>query len=175
MLCAVTTTEFPSALGSLRFRRLTPDDAAAASAWRYEGPWSVYDGSEVDPISSEKGYRAIVDEHGAFLGFVCTGADARVRGLTEAPDTLDVGVGLAPSIVGRGLGASILGPVLDSIAARSEASSLRAVVQSWNERSLRLCARLGFREAGRHLVHEPDGDVEYVVVVRAAGSPARDA
>jgi [ribosomal protein S18]-alanine N-acetyltransferase len=168
-----TRPDPPAPPGAGRLRPLTPEDVAAASAWRYEGPWSVYDGSDVDPISSAKGYQAIVDGDGTFIGFVCSGADARVRGLDAASDLLDVGVGLAPPVVGQGRGAAILGPVLDSIAAQSEASSLRAVVQSWNERSLRLCARLGFREAGRHVAREPGGDVEYVLLVRAAGDGAR--
>ncbi len=169
-------TEDCSRDSSVRLRRLTHADAVAASAWQYEGPWSVYDGSDEDPISSEKGYQAIVDEDGRFLGFLCTGADARVRGLDAAPGVLDVGVGLDPSIVGQGRGASILGPVLDTLAATSDesrVSALRAVVQSWNVRSLRLCARLGFEEAGRHVAHEPGKDVEYVVVVRTTAAGGR--
>lgn len=162
------TTRAP--LTGFALRPLTPEDAAAASAWRYEGPWSVYDGTEEDPISSEKGYQAIVDEDGTFLGFVCTGAEARVRGLGAEEGTLDVGVGLDPAIVGKGRGASILAPVLDAVATESDARVLRAVVQSWNARSLRLCSRLGFREAGRHVAHEPNGDVEYLTLVRPLGT-----
>lgn len=153
----------------VRLRPLTDRDAAAVSAWRYEAPWSVYDGSDVDPVSAEKGYRAISDREGRFLGFVCTGADARVAGLAAEPGVLDVGVGLDPSLVGRGLGASIIDPVLDAIAEETGTGALRAVVQSWNERSLRLCARLGFREARRHVAKEATGDVEYVVMVKPLG------
>lgn len=161
-------TEGPDAPRAVRLRPLTSDDAAAASAWRYEGRWSLYDGTEEDPISAEKGYQAIVDDRGTFLGFVCVGAEARVRGLDAEEDLLDVGVGLDPAIVGRGWGATVLRPVLDSVAAETDAPSMRAVVQAWNERSLRLCARLGFRETGRHVAHETDGDVEYVLLVRRA-------
>jgi len=152
---------------SVRLRTLTGDDAAAVAAWRYEGPWSVYDGRQDEQISAEKGYTAIVDEEDRFLGYVCIGEEARVAGLTEEPGVLDVGVGLDPLVVGRGHGASILVPLLEVVAASSPATTLRALVQSWNERSLRLCSRLGFREAGRHVAHGADGDVEYVVVVRS--------
>ncbi len=150
----------------VRLRPLTEEDAAAVTAWRYEDPWSVYDGTEEELISAEKGYRAIADRDGGFLGFVCTGPDARVAGLAAEPGVLDVGVGLDPSIVGRGRGAAVVGPVLDAIAEGADAASMRAVVQSWNERSLRLCARLGFREAGRHVANAATGDVEYVVMVK---------
>ncbi len=152
-------------------RPLSDEDAAVASTWRYEGPWSVYDGSDDDPISAAKGYQAIEDADGRFIGFVCAGFDARVPGLTEEDGVLDVGVGLEPALVGKGRGASILGPLLEGLVAESGASSLRAVVQSWNARSLQLCTRLGFREAGKLVVEEPGGSVDYVVVVRALGTP----
>lgn len=166
----MTTERSPDPRG-FRLRPLTPDDATAVSAWRYEGPCSVYDGREEDEVSADKGYQAIVDEQGGFVGYLCTGQEARVPGLVGEAGVLDVGVGLDPAVVGRGRGASILGPVLDSVAAAGQASWVRAVVQSWNERSLRLCARLGFHEAGRHMVNGADGPVEYVIVVRGLGTP----
>jgi [ribosomal protein S18]-alanine N-acetyltransferase len=156
-----------------RLRPLTPEDATAVAAWRYEGPWSVYDARQEDEISTAKGYQAIVDERGRFIGYVCTGQEARVPGLTGEEGVMDVGVGLDPGVVGQGRGASILGPILLSIAAESDARSMRAVVQSWNERSLRLCVRLAFCEAGRHVVKEPGGDVEYVIMMRAPGTSER--
>lgn len=163
----MTTADLPRGSPSaVRLRPLTPDDATVVSSWRYEGRWSVYDGHEEDRISAAKGYRAIVDGRGTFIGYVCTGEEAGVPGLAAEAGVLDVGVGLDPRVVGKGRGASLLGPLLDAVAAGSETTSVRAVVQSWNLRSLRLCARLGFREAGRHVVNEPSGDVEYVIVVR---------
>ena len=55
---------------------------------------------------------------------------------------------------------------------RYGAPEMRAVVQSWNERSLRLCHRLGFRVAGRHCVEQGGVMVEYVVSRRPAGRSA---
>ena len=45
---------------------------------------------------------------------------------------------------------------------------LRAVVQRWNERSLRLARGLGFRDAGTHQCVQDGNDVSYVVLVRPA-------
>jgi [ribosomal protein S18]-alanine N-acetyltransferase len=148
-------------------RELTPEDARAVTSWRYGGPWSVYDGNEDELISAELGYHAIVERpSGAFLGFFCLGADASVPGLVEEPRTLDLGVGLDPAIVGQGRGAAIVLPVLDWVAHRSDAHHLRAVVQSWNERSLRFCRALGFEAVGHHLVSQAGAIVDYVVLNR---------
>lgn len=122
-------------------------------------------------ISSEAGYQAIVDRSSArFLGFVCTGAEARVRGMDAVPGVLDVGVGLDPAIIGQGRGTAIMQPILNCIARTADPREFRAVVQSWNERSLRLCRRLGFRPQGLHVAVQTGKPVEYVVLRREAQS-----
>jgi ribosomal-protein-alanine N-acetyltransferase len=146
----------------LRVRDLTVDDIADIATWRYDGPWSVYDSDgRLDPA---EGYWAVVETAGEaeqLVGFACLGADARVPGLPEAPGLLDVGLGMRPSLVGQGAGRDFAAAVLDFAATRG-ATGLRAVVQDWNERSLRLVARLGFTRTGTH----PVGAVTYVVLER---------
>ena len=56
---------------------------------------------------------------------MCLGAEARVPGLTEEVDVLDVGIGLDPEIVGQGKGRSIVAPVLEWAEATHEAAELR--------------------------------------------------
>jgi RimJ/RimL family protein N-acetyltransferase len=142
-------------------RDLTPGDLAEIATWAYDGPWSVYDSD--GPLDPGMGYWAVEDGDGRLVGFACLGADARVPGLAEEPGVLDVGVGMRPDLVGQGLGPDLAHTVL-TFAADQGATWLRAVVQDWNERSLRLLARLGFERTGTH----PVGDVTYVVVERAA-------
>jgi [ribosomal protein S18]-alanine N-acetyltransferase len=77
-------------------------------------------------------------------GFFCTGAAARVSGLDEDPSLVDVGVGMDPDLFGQGRGAAFARTVLEFLAREYPGRSLRAVVQSWNGRSLRLTRRLGF-------------------------------
>ncbi|WP_394827120.1 GNAT family N-acetyltransferase [Pendulispora albinea] len=154
-------------------RELTPADAEAIAQWRYEGPWSIYDPRPTDgPLEASDGYFAVVDAggEGALVGFACVGAEARVPGLSEEPGVVDVGVGMRPDLVGRGLGGGFLGAVMDFVCRRFGASSLRAVVQSWNERSLRLTARLGFRVAGAITCVQEGRAVEYLVLRWNEGS-----
>lgn len=146
----------------MRIRDLTPADLDDIATWRYEEAWSVYDADgRLDP---DLGYWAVVEDGASgerLVGFCCLGEDARVPGLAEVPGVLDVGVGMRPDLVGQGRGPEFAATVLDLAAARG-ARRLRAVVQDWNTRSLRLVGRLGFVRTATH----PVGEVTYVVVER---------
>lgn len=153
----------------LHVRPLEPRDAEAVASWRYQGPWSIYDprpGGE--PLSAAAGYDAVVDDAGSLVGFVCVGQEARVPGLAEADRTIDIGVGMRPDLAGHGLGRHFGAVVLDHVRARYGDRPLRAVVQGWNERSLRLARGLGFRDAGTHQCVQGGKPVRYVLLVRPA-------
>lgn len=154
---------------ALHVRPLEPRDAETVASWRYQGPWSVYDPRPGDdPISAVAGYDAVVDDAGSLVGFICVGPEARVPGLAEADGTLDIGVGMHPDLVGRGLGRRLGAVVLDHLRGRYGDRPLRAVVQGWNERSLRLARGLGFRDAGIHQCVQDGRQVSYVLLVRPA-------
>lgn len=147
---------------TMRVRDLTPADLDDIAGWRYDDRWAVYDSD--GPLDPELGYWAVVEgsrENERLVGFGCLGEDARVPGLPEADGVLDVGVGMRPDLVGQGRGPEFAATVLDFAHARG-ATRLRAVVQDWNIRSLRLVERLGFVRVGTHDV----GDVTFVVVER---------
>lgn len=158
---------------TLRRRALTPDDADLIAGWHYDGPWAVYDVPESGRLTAELGdYSAIVDDDDVLHAFFCQGAAARVQGLVADPRYVDVGIGLDPAIVGKGRGAEVGQLVLRHLAGRHGAQGIRAVVQSWNQRSLRLARNLGFVEVG---THDVDG-VGFTVLVNASGrEPERSA
>lgn len=158
--------------GHLSVRPLRRQDAEAITSWRYEGPWSAYDPRPADPLlSAEAGYQAVVDDAGTLVGFVCTGQEARVPGLAEQDGIVDVGVGMRPDLVGRGLGSAFGAVVLGHIRDTCGDRPLRAAVQSWNERSLRLARGLGFRDTGLHHCEQGGRDVSYAILVRPAAGP----
>lgn len=159
---AVVTEGWPD---RLVLRPLTADDARRIARWRYAGPWRVYDSRQDDPpLTAAAGYLAVVGEDGRLVGYCCTGGEARVPGLAERPGVLDVGVGMAPEWVGRGHGGAFADAVLAAVA---DGRRLRAVVQSWNQRSLRLLDRLGFVHTGPHVCVQDGRKVEYVVLERS--------
>lgn len=129
-------------------RPMTREDAERVARWRYRGAWSVYDLPSAEPILD-----ALTDHHAVvaadtLIGFCCTGDAARVPGLAVEPHMLDVGLGMDPSLVGRGQGTAFGWAVVRHLALRHPGRSMRAAVQSWNQRSLRLTQRLGFADEG---------------------------
>jgi [ribosomal protein S18]-alanine N-acetyltransferase len=151
----------------LRVRPLQQQDAEAVASWRYQGPWSTYDPRPGDElISAQAGYHAVVDDTGSLVGFVCIGQEARVPGLAAEDGITDIGVGMRPDLVGRGLGSAFGAVVLGHVRDLCGDGPLRAVVQDWNERSLRLARRLGFRDAGAHSCAQDGADVSYTILVR---------
>jgi [ribosomal protein S18]-alanine N-acetyltransferase len=154
----------------LSVRLLSTDDAKAIAEWRYDGPWQVYDHRAVDdlPVAGD-GYRTVVSAlDGAPVGFYCVGPAARVPGVAEDNSVLDVGVGMCPQWVGRGHGAAFGGVVLADIRRADPGIPLRAVVQSWNIRSLLLSRRLGFVPIGSHRCIQNGRAVEYTILVQTA-------
>lgn len=150
-------------------RPLTSGDARRVTAWRYDGPWAVYDPADNEPLDAADGYRAVVGAADDLLvGFYCTGAQARVPGLTAEPGVVDLGAGMDPAWVGRGYGASFGRAVLTDVRRNNRAARVRAVVQLWNTRSRRLLCALGFLESGRHTCVQGECPVEYVVLLLPA-------
>ena len=162
-----------------RARAFTQADARAVLAWRYAGEYAAYDCDPADHdalprmLDPANGYVAVEDTDGAFLGYYCIGADARVPDgrYDPAPEVLDLGVGLRPDRTGRGGGAAFVAWVLGQVGARFGPRPVRATIAEWNTRARRVAERAGFRVVGgfggfRH------GGRRYVVMRRDVGRPA---
>jgi [ribosomal protein S18]-alanine N-acetyltransferase len=148
-------------------RPLTSSDAVRVARWRYEGPWRVYDPRpHTCPLNEDPAYLAVAGaDSGLLVGFCCSGVEALVPGLEPADGVLDVGLGLSPSWVGQGHGPAFASAVLAHYRSTTGTGRLRAVVQSWDERSLRLTRSLGFVEVGRHRCEQGGVLVEYTILV----------
>jgi [ribosomal protein S18]-alanine N-acetyltransferase len=141
---------------------MTQADASDVAEWCYEEPWNVYNSD--GRIQAIANYWAVVDDD-RLVGFYCTGTEARVPGLDAQPDTLDIGVGMRPDLVGVGNGREFAKVVMTHCLQTYPDDILRAVVQSWNERSLRLAASLGFEVAGTHYCVQRGSAVAYTVLL----------
>jgi ribosomal-protein-alanine N-acetyltransferase len=146
----------------LEVRPLSADDAAAIAAWRYPSRYSTYDVD--DPAVLETNAWGVTDA-AELIGHCCFGAPARVPPAVEEPGTLDIGYGLAPELMGRGLGPAFVGAILDFALERFAPERLRVYVLDWNERSRKVAAGHGF--AVESVVDNEQG--RFLVMVRPAG------
>lgn len=158
-------------------RRLTPDEARAIAAWRYEPPFDFYDVSGDETIASMTtreasghGFYPVLDGPDV-VGYVCFGPEGRVRGQEEERGTLDVGMGLAPDRLGEGLATALLPEIVRFAAERFGATRLRAAVAAFNHRSLRLCTSAGFRRAREFPGPDDRPFVELVLDVPGGSRP----
>jgi ribosomal-protein-alanine N-acetyltransferase len=145
------------------FRELTRADAEEIAAWRYEPPYSVYDGGDPQRLL-EFTYFAAIDEEGELVGFCCFGEDARVSGLEEEPGVLDIGAGLRPDLTGIGLGGPFLREACRLGADLYSPFRFRLAVAAFNRRAQMVASALGFEREG---MHETD-EREFVVMGRVA-------
>jgi ribosomal-protein-alanine N-acetyltransferase len=146
---------------------MSPAAAEAMSTWRYDGPWQIYDLDGRVPQRIDA-YRSVLAQTGKgidLVGFFCVGEEARVPGLDPVDGTLDLGWGMHPSWVGRGHGTAFGAAVLEAARQLHSGTVIRAVVQSWNRRSTRVLAKLGFTQVGTHAGVQGGREVQYVVLV----------
>ena len=147
----------------MEVRPLTQTDAEAIAAWRYPGRYATYDVGET--LTPERGFWAV--EHGGELvGYCCFGHEARVPGVVEEEGILDVGYGMRPDLMGRGLGGEFVGAILGFAIRRSSPRRLRLLILDWNDRSRRVAEALGFRS--ERALRSTEGD--FLVMTREAGT-----
>jgi len=154
-----------------------PIDFASAEAiatWRYDGRYAVYDGhpdgTEVllDPANR---VHAVRDESGDLIGFCSFGEDGRVAGYAYPDDALDIGLGMRPDLVGRGMGLGFTREVLGFARQAYAPTAFRVTIAAFNRRAQRLCLALGFRETARFL--RQDSQDEFVVLRREPAESPR--
>ena len=127
----------------MRTRELTVEEAEEPLGWHYAAPYDTYDAA--GPLGRGAGFFAVEDGTGNLVGYGCEGAEARVPGVEEEPGTIDVGYGMRPDLVGRGLGREFVGAVLAHVTGAHPSARLRMSILRWNMRSRRVAEAHGFR------------------------------
>jgi [ribosomal protein S18]-alanine N-acetyltransferase len=150
------------------FTPIDSETVKAIAEWRYDPPYSLYDtdATQIDSfLRPDYRYFGIVNEDAELIGYCNFGADARVAGYEYPDDALDVGVGMRPDLVGRGLGLQFSRSVLNFARRTYAPEALRATIAMFNRRTRRLCLALGFREVARfERASEDDEGMEFVVM-----------
>ena len=159
-------------------RPFTPDEAKAASQWRYEDELAAYSGEPSDvALFMERprdgtGYYVISSDAGdaapEIVGFCCFGVEAMVAGqLPPRGQMVDIGISIRPDRLSQGIGTAVLPLVLEFGAEQLGATTFRAAIATFNERSTRLFRRHGFRT---ERILPSRGDIRFIEVVKRVGT-----
>lgn len=104
---------------------------------------------------------------GELAGYCCFGLEARVPGVEEEKDTLDVGYGMRPDLVGKGFGSAFVTAIVDFAVDEFSPRRLRLLILTWNQRSRKVAEALGFQKTG--IVRSEEGD--FLVMMRRTSEP----
>ena len=134
---------------------------AELETWRYEPPYDFYNGDEEPALNPERFFEALASD-GSLVGFYY---------FEEQGDALEIGLGLRPDLVGRGLGLDFFEAGVEFGRRRFEPARVILAVAAFNERAIKVYVRAGFVEVGRHVRRfERWGEVPFVDMREVAAS-----
>lgn len=140
---------------------LSIEDGLEIAMWPTPGPWAVQDALQAP--QDDEGYWAVRDDTGRLIGYCCFGETARPLGLAAEAGSLDVALGLSPTLTGRSLGHDFAATVIDHAVTVAEGRGLRCAVASWNTVGRRTAEAVGFRAMGTHDVQGGSDTMSYCV------------
>ena len=132
----------------LSFSPLDKEDASEIIGWRYDPPYDVYDLVNTDTIqyliNPENQFYAFMDEHGNLHGYCSFGNDGQVPGGDYDADALDIGMGIHPDCVGKGLGDEYVSAVLKFAEVKFSPPQFRVTIAKFNKRAQKVWEKVGF-------------------------------
>ena len=146
----------------INITKMTAEHAKDVATWTYGGEYALYDNDEVviDPH-----HFAFTDESGAFIGYMCFGADARIPADEDGAycdNYIDVGLHIKPEYTGRGMGAAFMQACLNFARQQYNTNAFRATIAAFNKRAQALCASAGF-SVEQEVTHASTGKTFVIV------------
>lgn len=130
---------------------MTEKLAVEVLGWKYDNPYDFYNNELTDDAMQEMldgSYHAVINQNGELFGFVCYGKSAQVpKGIQLGAYTeehIDIGLGMNPSLTGKGYGFEFFSFVLTFIQKNNPGIPNRLTVAKFNQRAIHLYEKLGF-------------------------------
>lgn len=149
------------------FHQMDDADAREISGWRYEPPYDFYDATAdpddlaelLDPERRRGVYFSVLDGEDNLIGFFQ---------FEKKDGTVDVGLGLRPSLTGKGLGAEFVMAGLAFARERFSPERFTLSVAAFNGRAIGVYERAGFRRGEVYLHETNGGEHEFLRMEREA-------
>jgi len=170
-------------------RALTRGEAEEVLAWRYPPPHDRHDlpAAAAGPLvhrspDGREGYEPVLDADGHLVAVLCLGPEATVAGqphraagaaAPEEEDVLDVGLGVRPDLLGRGVGSRGMAALVAALRAEaSPPSALRAVAREDDARALAVLAGAGLTARARFVGRTATGEATFTELRGRLAGPA---
>ena len=150
-----------------RFRQMKDEEAVEISGWQYEPPYDFYDATSdpddlqelLDPKRRKDAYFSVFDEDGVLVGFFQ---------FERKGAAVDVGLGMRPYLIGRGLGLDYLLAGLEFARERFSPDRFTLSVATFNERAILVYERAGFRRGDEYTHNTNGGEHLFLSMAREA-------
>lgn len=149
---------------------MTPTEAVVVSKWQYPEPYGFYDW-DADPEDLDELFQSVANGQGKY--FTVRNQYGELVGFFEftvEPDIVEIGLGMAPALTGKGLGLSFVQSGIEFCRHRYQAKTLRVSVANFNQRAITTYQRAGFRIASDIYRKNTNGGVfEFVDMILGLG------
>jgi len=134
----------------LNIEKMNKERAEDILTWKYDKPYDFYNNELTDEDLKEwldGTYYALVDDKD-LIGFFCIGENAQVpfgkKIGVYSEDSIDLGLGMNPKLVGEGNGLDFCSFILFFIEKNYIDPTIRLTVAKFNQRAIHLYEKLGF-------------------------------
>ena len=135
----------------VHIEKMTEHNTQHILAWKYEEPYNFYNNEVTDEALEEMldgSYYALLNETNYIVGFFCIGKNAQVpvghQFGVYPDDFVDMGLGMNPSLVGKGHGTEFCIHIIQFIEEQYAGKPIRLTVAKFNKRAIHLYKKLGF-------------------------------
>lgn len=134
----------------LVIEKMNKEKAEDILTWKYDKPYDFYNNELTDEDLKEwldGTYYALVEDKD-LIGFFCIGENAQVpvgkKIGVYSEDSIDMGLGMNPKLVGKGNGLDFCSFILFFIEKNYKDPTIRLTVAKFNHRAIHLYEKLGF-------------------------------
>ncbi len=124
---------------------MNEEQAKEICTWKYNDEYSVYNLSDWDTIVENRWELAVKEEREANFLSVTQDSHLVAYGvITFKNDTVLLGIGLKPSMCGKGLGKDIMNLLIEESKNRFPVRPIALEVRSFNKRAIKCYENIGF-------------------------------
>lgn len=149
----------------LHMHLVTESEKYAISDWKYEGEFAIYNDIPYD--DAKKAGTGFANPLNSFYSFYDGDTLVGFTNLVEEETEIFVGIGVSPTLCGRGYGREMLLETAAIAAERFPNKPLYLEVRTWNARAVKCYEHAGFRVDGTAFTQTTHiGEGEFYRMVR---------